>query len=543
MQHDFGWQQHHHHHHHQQAEEGHEAEEEEEEEEEEDASLQRRRCSTVLTVCFVASLLLAAGCANIAYYYVRVRPPSAQPWRRPVTVSVMHDGGAVAAPKATAAAGDEGAAVLPAELCVELVRRPGVCAPHFLIIGAAKAGTTSLWYFLREHAQVRMPSTKEPMLLSSRFVSTARFLDQFPRIAPSSTTVVATTTSAAIKDGKITTEERQQQQAVTGEASTDYLPNPHAPRRLARMQLAHMRFIVLLRDPAERAYSMYHHFVHDAFGSDPEDRAACPSFAELWRLQRTLLQRCFALDKPSAFPTTLSQRDMYVQDNELHGDRDTRDMLRALQHVSSLDELHSYALRYTAAYYCFDKLWLHHVAKFPHAGWFTRIFVEGIYSRMLLNWLHYHDESRFLIMYTDQLKTHEKTVLSTVTDFLGVQPYPESVARAFHSEQRHNTGGAYGPEAVPDPVVMAELRRFYAPFDRELEVLTGLRPPWASAASSTAGAGADTTTTTSSTVDDHRALYSARAWTLNNRFFDATCPASRLALRASSLRGICAAAE
>ncbi len=34
--------------------------------------------------------------------------------------------------------------------------------PNFFIIGAAKAGTTSLYDLLRDHPQIQLPSVKEP---------------------------------------------------------------------------------------------------------------------------------------------------------------------------------------------------------------------------------------------------------------------------------------------------------------------------------------------------------------------------------------------
>ena len=34
--------------------------------------------------------------------------------------------------------------------------------PNFIIIGAAKSGTTSLYYYLKQHPQVFMSSNKEP---------------------------------------------------------------------------------------------------------------------------------------------------------------------------------------------------------------------------------------------------------------------------------------------------------------------------------------------------------------------------------------------
>src|SRR4051812_31018258 len=40
--------------------------------------------------------------------------------------------------------------------------RPDMSLPNFLIIGAAKAGTTSLYHYLRQHPDVFMSAVKEP---------------------------------------------------------------------------------------------------------------------------------------------------------------------------------------------------------------------------------------------------------------------------------------------------------------------------------------------------------------------------------------------
>ena len=37
--------------------------------------------------------------------------------------------------------------------------------PNFLIVGAAKSGTTSLFHYLRQHPAVFMPDFKEPQYL------------------------------------------------------------------------------------------------------------------------------------------------------------------------------------------------------------------------------------------------------------------------------------------------------------------------------------------------------------------------------------------
>ena len=38
--------------------------------------------------------------------------------------------------------------------------------PNFLIVGAPKAGTTSLYYYLRQHPQIFLSGVKEPFFLS-----------------------------------------------------------------------------------------------------------------------------------------------------------------------------------------------------------------------------------------------------------------------------------------------------------------------------------------------------------------------------------------
>ena len=46
--------------------------------------------------------------------------------------------------------------------------RPSSRLPNFLLIGAMKAGTTSLWHYLRSHPQVFMPDVKEVMFFDPR---------------------------------------------------------------------------------------------------------------------------------------------------------------------------------------------------------------------------------------------------------------------------------------------------------------------------------------------------------------------------------------
>ncbi len=109
--------------------------------------------------------------------------------------------------------------------------------PTFLVIGAAKGGTTSLHYYLRQHPSVYMPAAKEINYYWNDAVAAGR---QVPR-----TFAEYIGCFAAASDG----------QAI-GEISPQYLNSPSAAARI-RADLPAAKLVVSLRHPADRAYSDY----------------------------------------------------------------------------------------------------------------------------------------------------------------------------------------------------------------------------------------------------------------------------------------------
>lgn len=131
--------------------------------------------------------------------------------------------------------------------------------PNFLIIGAQKAGTTTLYRLLRGHPAIFMPSMKEPGFFIRGFPDPVRLQtllrpDDGRRATP----------IGSHGGGCYTLEEYQalfepgKEFRLRGEASTPYLPSPFAARRIAEM-IPDLRLIVLLRDPVERAFSAYNY--------------------------------------------------------------------------------------------------------------------------------------------------------------------------------------------------------------------------------------------------------------------------------------------
>jgi hypothetical protein len=119
--------------------------------------------------------------------------------------------------------------------------------PNFIVIGAAKAGTTSLYWYLAEHPAVFMIPQKETNYFGYGVDENGRLLYGDPEVHqfPIRT----------LQDYERLFDEAGAAQAV-GEASPIYLECPQAAARI-RATIPGVRVIACLRQPVERAYSDY----------------------------------------------------------------------------------------------------------------------------------------------------------------------------------------------------------------------------------------------------------------------------------------------
>jgi hypothetical protein len=126
--------------------------------------------------------------------------------------------------------------------------------PAYVILGAQRCGTTSLHKLLTRHPGIGAPVLKEVRYFDLHFAEgEAWYRSHFP-------TRMTARMLAHRAGGRY----------ITGEASPDYLPHPHAAERLSRL-LPDARLVIMLRDPVERAYS---HFQHEtALGFETLDFA------------------------------------------------------------------------------------------------------------------------------------------------------------------------------------------------------------------------------------------------------------------------------
>jgi len=104
--------------------------------------------------------------------------------------------------------------------------------PSFLIIGAQKAGTTSLFRYLEHHPAIGELANME--------------VNYFQRYYPNGEMWYRAHFA------------RKSDANIAGESSPNYLPSPQVARR-ASETVPGAKIIVLLRNPVDRAYSHYHH--------------------------------------------------------------------------------------------------------------------------------------------------------------------------------------------------------------------------------------------------------------------------------------------
>ncbi|MCK9372280.1 MAG: sulfotransferase [Sulfuricurvum sp.] len=114
--------------------------------------------------------------------------------------------------------------------------------PNFIIVGAPKAGTTSLYYYLSEHPQVFMSDPKEVNFFSREEIERqGLYYDSF-RVK-------------SIEEYEKLFETVSTEKAI-GEGSVSYLFYPETAEKIKEM-LPDVKIIILLRDPIERGFSHY----------------------------------------------------------------------------------------------------------------------------------------------------------------------------------------------------------------------------------------------------------------------------------------------
>ncbi|MCO6358772.1 hypothetical protein GBO34_10140 [Roseivirga pacifica] len=128
--------------------------------------------------------------------------------------------------------------------------------PNFFLVGASKAGTTSLYHYLKQHPDIFMCPEKEPShflfpygvppLMFSDDLMSHSFRENIknaPRVFPTREEYIA------MFDGV-------REEKIIGEASPDYLIGPDTPQAIFEFAPS-AKIMLILRNPFDAAYSEF----------------------------------------------------------------------------------------------------------------------------------------------------------------------------------------------------------------------------------------------------------------------------------------------
>jgi hypothetical protein len=154
--------------------------------------------------------------------------------------------------------------------------------PTFIIIGAARSGTTSLYEYARQHPDVYVSPVKEPNFFAVEG-------DQVRYRGPGEEELRWITDLS----GYMELFRGARAERAIGEASPLYLYSPKAPGRI-RHYAPDVRLAAILRNPVERAYSAFSYLrergsePHQSFveALDAEDQRVAQNWSHIWHYRR-----------------------------------------------------------------------------------------------------------------------------------------------------------------------------------------------------------------------------------------------------------------
>jgi hypothetical protein len=248
--------------------------------------------------------------------------------------------------------------------------------PDFFIVGAAKAGTTSLYTYLDDVPEVCMSLIKEPHFFS-------------PNVDPESFFHTVRSKEEYLKMFKITPRHR-----TLGEASPSYLWDKDSPK-LIHSTAPDAKIIMMLRDPISRAYSHYLHHVRIGWEKRNFHEAVREDFQSdsrnVWKVPNLYVAQGFYADQVNryfdlfdSFSIKVIIFEEFVKDTRSH----VLDVMKFLGLKSEPPQIVGEVINpFLVSRNEFSAELLNRLIKFSHAGKIryklTHIIPEGLIVKIL----------------------------------------------------------------------------------------------------------------------------------------------------------------
>lgn len=266
----------------------------------------------------------------------------------------------------------------------------GTIKPSFLIIGVQKGGTSSLHNFLIQHPKLIAPKIKELHYFDTLEPTPPRpYLDYFPREYFTS--------------------------KISFEATPRYISYPGTAKKIFDFN-PKMKFIVLLRDPAKRAYSAW-----NMYKQMENEKGRLMKFNNIEI--KSPREKLYSLLYKNGFPTFEEWVNTELSEN------------------FNMNIIEPSIIR------------------------------RGYYKEQIENYLGYFKREQFLFLNSNTLKTDTENCLSTIAYFLKISEFPNHQMNLSKKNKREY-------EEDLDDVLYLKLMNHYRLKNEGLEKLTGLELKW-----------------------------------------------------------------
>mmetsp|Transcript_28140 Transcript_28140/g.39587 ORF Transcript_28140/g.39587 Transcript_28140/m.39587 type:complete len:566 (-) Transcript_28140:1409-3106(-) len=369
----------------------------------------------------------------------------------------------------------------------------GYCRPGFIIIGAGKCATSSLYHYLVGHPRV-LPANQKQIHYFKYYpnYNMEWYLGHFP------------TTESFLSSGAL----------MTGEASPGYLPYPDVSKLVAD-RLPGPKIVVIGRDPLDRSWSSYkYNYVtpalerlrrgrHHAVGrgkSDEEYQKYLFTFEELVRAELKNLRDCL---KPGGRGELHARNDWYKYDwAKAEFDR------RQHEGMPALIELDKHCYGNTVSKTVPRAQWTELVAKnpdkiinMPNIHLVQSIIGRSLYTLPLEWWYANFPSKEIYFVCTEELRDVTGEPMNELGQFLGLPSFNfsdvvgegmynvgfnqgydkptswEDVEKAENSEDGFGRRMDKSEIPLPDDL-RKEVLEFIQPYNERLFKLTGRTCNW-----------------------------------------------------------------
>jgi len=305
----------------------------------------------------------------------------------------------------------------------------GRTRPEFMLVGAAKCGSTSFARYLPVHPQVRIPvpaSWPPSVRKEPNYWSWLRFPDRYQDLFVNE--------SPVLNPGP--------DQYVSGEFSTSSLVHPLAPRRVLA-NLPDLRIFVLLRNPVDRTYS--HFMMAKNAGLENE----C-TFEEIVRREMDEVPELLAAHERGFLSTDGDSRSWY----------------------SAVDGTPICVARH-------ERGWPNRRLRFERDlrdFYFQSYVFRSLYHDQVHRWLRLFPRRQLMIIQSERFFENEAGTMNEAAEFLGLEPFD---FRSAEQLQRRWDAGADNvhemPRAYPpvDDATRRLLANFFEPYNQRLYRLIG----------------------------------------------------------------------